>query len=227
VFCAPLLLNPFYSDIVVDIVFSIILQVNLSVKARKTSQSRKTKETEISVSVDLDEAEPIDIDTGVPFFDHLLKAMGFHGGFSLVVKAAGDLSVDAHHLVEDTGIVLGDVFLALAGGSPSIQRFGHAVIPMDEALSEVSIDVCGRSACVYRARFPQKLVGAFDTALIREFLHALAQHAKICLHASVREGENSHHMAECLFKALGRALAGAYAPAAANRQSISTKGTIA
>jgi imidazoleglycerol-phosphate dehydratase len=196
------------------------------VKPRKQSLKRETKETDIALTLNLDEAEPVTIDTGVPFFDHLLTAMSFHGGFSLVLKAKGDLAVDAHHLVEDAGLVLGDALLALTGDKPSIQRFGHAVIPMDEALSEVSVDVCGRSACVYHAQFPQKLVGAFDTALIREFLHALSQRAKVSLHAAIREGENSHHMAECLFKALGRAIGGAYA-AAPDRPSVSTKGTLA
>jgi imidazoleglycerol-phosphate dehydratase len=195
-------------------------------KPRKHSLKRETKETNISLTVSLDEAEPVAIDTGVPFFDHLLTAMSFHGGFSLSLKATGDLSVDAHHLVEDSGLVLGDAFLALTSAEPGITRFGHAVIPMDEALSEVSVDVCGRPACVYRAEFPQPLVGTFDTSLIREFLLALAQRAKISLHAAVREGENSHHMAECLFKALGKALAAAYAPGH-GRASVSTKGTIA
>ncbi len=195
-------------------------------KPRKHSLKRETKETNISLTVSLDEAEPVAIDTGVPFFDHLLTAMSFHGGFSLSLKATGDLSVDAHHLVEDSGLVLGDALLALTAAEPGITRFGHAVIPMDEALSEVSVDVCGRPACVYRAEFPQPLVGAFDTSLLREFLLALAQRAKISLHAAVREGENSHHMAECLFKALGKALAAAYAPGH-GRASVSTKGTIA
>jgi imidazoleglycerol-phosphate dehydratase len=198
----------------------------MSAKPRQHSLKRETKETNISLTLSLDEAEPVAIDTGVPFFDHLLTAMSFHGGFGLELKAKGDLSVDAHHLVEDTGLVLGDAFLALTGDKPAVTRFGHAVIPMDEALSEVSVDVCGRAACVYRADYPQKLVGAFDTALIREFLLALAQRAKISLHAAVREGENSHHMAESLFKALGKALAAAYAPAP-GRGSVSTKGTIA
>lgn len=195
-------------------------------KPRRHSLKRETKETNISLTVGLDEAEPIEIDTGVPFFDHLLTAMSFHGGFSLSLKAKGDLSVDAHHLVEDSGLVLGDALSALTASDPAIRRFGHAVIPMDEALSEVSVDVCGRPACVYRAEFPQPLVGAFDTSLIREFLLALTQRAKISLHAAVREGANSHHMAECLFKALGKALAAAFVPAP-ERGSISTKGTIA
>ena len=195
-------------------------------KPRRYSLTRETKETSIALTLCLDEAEPVEIDTGVPFFDHLLTAMSFHGGFGLSLRAKGDLSVDAHHLVEDTGLVLGDAFLALTAAEPSVKRFGHTVIPMDEALSEVSVDVCGRSACVFRAEFPQPLVGSFDTALIREFLLALAQRAKISLHAAVREGENSHHMAESLFKALGKALAEAYARAP-GRESISTKGTIA
>jgi imidazoleglycerol-phosphate dehydratase len=198
-----------------------------TVKPRTTSLSRKTKETDITLALSLDDREPIAIDTGVPFVDHMLTAMSFHGGFSLTVKASGDLSVDAHHLVEDLGLVLGDALFALTGDKPAIARFGHAIVPMDEALAETVIDVCGRATCVFRAAFPQKLIGTFDPALIREFLNALAGRAKISLHAVLREGENSHHMAEALFKSLGIALARAYAPADRARGTVSTKGTLA
>jgi imidazoleglycerol phosphate dehydratase HisB len=197
------------------------------VKARKAALKRTTKETDIALSLALDQPDPVDIDTGVPFFDHMLTAMSFHGGFSLHVRAAGDLSVDAHHLVEDLGIVLGDALLEAAGPDPAIKRFGHAVVPMDEALAETVIDVCGRSTCVFRAVFPQFLIGTFDPSLIREFFQALSQRAKISLHATVREGENSHHMAEALFKSLGLALGAAYAPASGPRRTVSTKGTLA
>jgi imidazoleglycerol phosphate dehydratase HisB len=197
------------------------------VQPRKAALKRTTKETDISLSLSLDETDPVAVDTGVPFFDHMLTAMSFHGGFSLKVTASGDLSVDAHHLVEDLGIVLGDALLQAAGPEPSVKRFSHAVVPMDEALAETVIDVCGRSTCVYRADFPQKLIGTFDPALIREFFQALSQRAKISLHATVREGENSHHMAEALFKSLGLALAAAYTHVPGPRRTVSTKGTLA
>ncbi|RPJ07647.1 MAG: imidazoleglycerol-phosphate dehydratase HisB [Spirochaetaceae bacterium] len=191
---------------------------------RKAQTKRETKETQISVELAFDSAEPVSVQTPVPFFNHLLTSMAFHGGFSLVIKATGDVEVDAHHLVEDTGLVLGDVLFLVSSGSDSLKRFGHSVIPMDEALSEVSIDVCGRSYCGLEASFPQQLVGAFDTALLREFFTALAQRAKISLHVQVRRGENSHHMAESLFKALGKTLAAAYQEGTG--KGISTKGVI-
>jgi imidazoleglycerol-phosphate dehydratase len=197
------------------------------VNIRKTSLKRETKETTISCTLDLDASTPIDIETSVPFFNHLLHAMSFHGNFSLVIRATGDVDIDAHHLLEDCGLVIGDALASFALDSASLARFGHAVIPMDEALSEVAIDICGRSTCSYRADFPQKLVGNFDTSLLREFLNALAGRAKISLHAVIHAGENSHHMAESLFKALGKAIAGAYRISGERKAGMSTKGTLA
>jgi imidazoleglycerol-phosphate dehydratase len=190
---------------------------------RTTALTRRTKETDISVTLNPDSyAEGGVISTGVGFFDHILTAFSFHGGMSLAVKASGDLQVDAHHVVEDTGLVVGDALAQILAKGP-VRRFGHAVIPMDEALSEVSVDVSGRPCLVYRASFPQPKVGDFDLCLLREFLMAFSSRARISLHAETRYGENSHHMAEALFKALGKAVASAYIPADG---TLSTKGSI-
>jgi imidazoleglycerol-phosphate dehydratase len=185
--------------------------------------TRRTKETDITVGMDPDtRGEGSGISTGVGFFDHLLTAFSFHGGIGLSVMASGDLSIDAHHVVEDTGLLMGDAFLQVLSNGP-VRRFGHAVIPMDEALSEVSVDVSGRPFLGYRAVFPQPKVGNFDLSLLREFLMAFSSRARISLHAETRYGENSHHMAEALFKALGKAVSSAYRPADA---TLSTKGSI-
>jgi imidazoleglycerol-phosphate dehydratase len=197
------------------------------VAARKAEFTRKTKETEIHVELVMEAEAPIAVQTGVPFFDHLLESMAFHGGFGLTVRGKGDLEVDEHHLVEDTGIVLGEALGVLLERSGPIARFGHAVIPMDEALAEVALDVGGRSCLVYRAEFPQPRVGRFELALLQEFLQALARRGRLTLHTVLRHGGNSHHMAEALFKALGVALSLAYGPASRPAKGMSTKGTTA
>jgi imidazoleglycerol-phosphate dehydratase len=179
--------------------------------ARTAAVQRKTRETDISLTLDLD-GTGASVETGVGFFDHLLTSMAFHGRFRLELRAQGDLAVDAHHLVEDTGLVLGQALAELLAGAGAVARFAHAVIPMDEALAEVAIDVCGRPTLAWRALFPQSWVGTFDVSLLREFFAALASQARISIHAETRAGENSHHMAEALFKALGRALQQAYRP---------------
>jgi imidazoleglycerol-phosphate dehydratase len=178
------------------------------------------------------EPSAIEVDTGVPFFDHLLHAMAFHGRMGLSVAARGDLEVDQHHLVEDTGLVLGEALRRIVEGHGAVERFGHAVIPMDDALAEVALDIGGRPYLELSAVFPQERVGTFPVALIREFLRALAFRSGMNVHAAVRYGENSHHMAEALFKALGVALGRALAPRRGPRGEstggdMSTKGTIA
>ncbi len=175
---------------------------------------RETKETKIELTMDLGKALSPVLNSGIPFFDHMLNAMAFHGGFYLEVKATGDLEVDDHHLVEDLGLVLGDAFRQAREKNPSIHRYGHSIIPMDEALSEVVIDACNRPYWVIQAEFPQTHAGKFDLALVREFLIALTNRGGINLHAHCRYGTNSHHMVESLFKALGRALSMAHAPKA-------------
>ncbi len=187
---------------------------------------RQTKETQIRLSLDLDRKDAPKISTGVPFFDHMLTAFSFHGGFYLEVVATGDLEVDAHHLVEDTGLVLGDAFKKVQELRGGVLRYGHSIIPMDEALSEVVIDACGRPFWVFTAAFPQTHAGDFDLSLIREFLIAFTNRAQVNLHAHCRYGANGHHMAESLFKALGKALAQAYTSKDGGSASMSTKGVI-
>ncbi len=189
---------------------------------RAATVSRKTRETDITMTIDLDAAGGT-IRTGVPFLDHMLASMAFHGRFHLGVTASGDLAVDAHHLVEDVGLVLGQALSEILARAGKVARFGHAVIPMDEALAEVTIDVCGRPTLVLATSFPRQWAGDFDLSLIREFLGGLAAQARIALHAETRRGENGHHMAEALFKALGKALAQAYASAGGE---MSSKGSI-
>jgi imidazoleglycerol-phosphate dehydratase len=193
------------------------------VPSRKVQIARKTRETDITLTLDPDGAVAGVIRTGLPFLDHLLTAMSFHGRLGLVVEGSGDLEVDAHHMVEDTGLVLGQALADILEKTGHVARFGHAVIPMDEALAEVTIDVCGRPTLSWQPAFPQPMAGTFDLSLLREFFTALAAQARICLHIEIRRGENSHHMAEASFKALGKALQQAYA---ASSQEMSSKGRI-
>ena len=172
---------------------------------------RKTKETDITISLDVEQEGVISITTGLPFFDHILTSMAFHGGFALNIKASGDIEVDPHHLVEDTGLVFGECLKKMLDEGIHIHRYGHSVIPMDDALSEVTIDACGRPYLDFRAVFPQARSGDFDMWLIREFLLALANRAGMNIHASCRYGDNSHHMSESLFKALGIAIKESFA----------------
>jgi imidazoleglycerol-phosphate dehydratase len=190
--------------------------------------SRTTNETTISLSFAYraKNRDEVRIDTGLPFFDHMLTAMAFHGGFGLSLKARGDIAVDYHHLVEDTGLVLGEAFHKLLEQNGAVRRFGHAVIPMDDALSEAVIDAAERPCCVYLAKFPQEFCGNFPVALFKEFFSAFVQRARINAHLLCRYGENSHHMAEALFKAFGKALSAAYAPRDGSREDMSTKGAL-
>jgi len=193
-------------------------------KARKTEYSRKTGETDITLELDLDGGRQISVDTGVPFFDHLLHAMAFHGHFGFKLRGRGDIDVDAHHLVEDTGIVVGAALNRLLEEHGPVRRYAQAAIPMDEALSEVVIDVSGRPYLVFTGTFPQERIGSFQAILLREFLKGLTGRGRMAIHAHLRYGNNSHHMAEALFKALGAALSRAYAPAPSG--GMSTKGTL-
>jgi imidazoleglycerol-phosphate dehydratase len=189
----------------------------------KTAFARRTKETDISIELCFGGSKDIDISTSVPFLDHMLNGMAFHGGFGLKIKATGDKEVDFHHTVEDTGLALGEALHKAFKELKTVKRYGHSVIPMDDAISEVTIDVSGRPALKFIADFPQSWVGNFDINLIKEFLIALSNKANICLHACIRYGENSHHMAESLFKALGKAINEAYKE---EKEILSTKGTI-
>jgi imidazoleglycerol-phosphate dehydratase len=192
---------------------------------RQAQIKRTTKETDISVILDLDNSNAPEISTTVPFFDHILYSMAFHGGFFLKIDASGDIEVDPHHLVEDTGLVLGDAFKTAASKGSALARFGHFTTPMDESLSEATVDASGRPYLVYRADYPQPNAGTFDIFLVKEFLKAFTDRGGITLHAECRYGENSHHMVESLFKAVGRALGQAYRTAEKNK-ILSTKGTL-
>ena len=192
---------------------------------RKAEIARKTRETDIKITIDLDSRVEPQIHTSLPFLNHILYSMAFHGGFYLKIDASGDIEVDPHHLIEDTGLVLGSAFSEAASKGPSIARFGHYIIPMDDSLSEVTVDASGRPYLVYRADYPQPNAGTFDIFLLKDFLKAFSDRGGITLHAECRYGENSHHMAESLFKALGKALGQAYKPAE-NNEIRSTKGLL-
>lgn len=191
---------------------------------RKVEINRKTKETDISLILDIDGGS-IHISTGLPFFDHMLTAMTFHGDIGITLKAKGDMEVDPHHLVEDTGLVLGAALKKTVDTYGAVKRFSHTVIPMDEALSEITLDVCGRPCLVYHADYPQNYSGQFQMALLREFFIALSNSAGMALHANCRYGDNSHHMIESLFKALGKAVKLSYS-LTSTEKIMSTKGKL-
>jgi len=173
---------------------------------RQAEVVRKTNETDIELTVNLDGSGRAEIDTGVGFFDHMLAHVARHGLFDLTVVAKGDLEVDEHHTIEDVGICLGKAFLKALGNAKGIARFGHAVVPMDEALAEVAVDMSGRPFLVFEAELKGRRVGAFDAELTEEFLQAFAVHSRTTLHVLLRSGSNVHHCVEALFKAFGRAL---------------------
>ena len=174
--------------------------------ARQATINRQTGETNITVTLDLDGSGRCDIATGVPFFDHMLNAFGRHGLFDLTVRATGDVEVDAHHTVEDTGIVLGQAFAEALGDKAGITRFADAVIPMDETLVQAAVDISGRGQAYCDLPLPTERVGAFDTELAVEFFYAFARDAALTLHVRELAGENSHHIIEAAFKACGRAM---------------------
>lgn len=167
---------------------------------------RKTKETQIELEFSIDGQGLVDLQTGVHFLDHMLTLFSVHGLFDLKIRASGDLEVDAHHTVEDIGICLGDALAAALGDRKSIRRYGHAVIPMDEACASATLDLSNRPYLVYQVPTLASRVGQFETELVPEFLRAFCQHGGITLHVQVAYGANTHHMIEAVFKALGRAL---------------------
>jgi len=187
---------------------------------------RETKETQIQLSLTREGGKNIEVNTGIPFMDHLLTAFAFHGGFDLGIQAAGDIDVDPHHLVEDLGLVLGEAFHKVFETQGPVSRYGNSLLSMDDALCEAVIDVCERPYLVYRAEFPQPFIGNFSVALLKEFFYAFSHRARINIHLWVRYGENSHHIAECLLKTFGKALAQAYKPVESSRGDLSTKGAI-
>lgn len=179
---------------------------NAQTPVREATVSRDTLETQITVSVCLDGTGKAEFDTGLPFLEHMLDQVARHGMVDLNIKANGDLHIDAHHTVEDIGITLGQALAKTVGDRRGILRYGHAYVPLDEALSRVVIDFSGRPSLHYDVPFTRASVGDFDVDLFAEFFHGLVNHAHLTLHIDNLKGENSHHQAETVFKAFGRAL---------------------
>lgn len=195
--------------------------------ARTAEVVRNTKETQITVRVDLDGSGVFDVETGVGFFDHMLDSFARHGGIDLYVRTKGDLHIDAHHTVEDTGIVLGQAIHKALDGFKGIRRFGHAYVPMDETLTRCAIDLSNRAYLVWKVAFKTPKIGEFDTELFKEFHHAFAMNCGACVHLETLYGDNSHHIAESGFKALARALRAAVElDPKTHGQAPSTKGVL-
>ncbi|MEZ3436029.1 MAG: imidazoleglycerol-phosphate dehydratase HisB [Lachnospiraceae bacterium] len=173
---------------------------------RQVTCERRTKETDIFVTLNLDGTGKTKIHTGIGFFDHMLDGMARHGLFDLTVHVDGDLHVDGHHSIEDTGIVLGQAILEAVGGKAGIKRYGYMVLPMDETLALAAVDLSGRPYFKYDAPFTSERIGEMDTELIREFFYAVSYSAKMNLHLKILDAGNNHHMAEALFKSFGKAL---------------------
>jgi imidazoleglycerol-phosphate dehydratase len=179
---------------------------------RQAKVERKTNETQIAVSLDLDGTGRTQIATGVPFLDHMLDQVGRHGSFDLDIAAKGDLHIDAHHTVEDVGITLGQAFTKALGDKKGIRRYGHAYVPLDEALSRVVVDCSGRPGIEFHIQFTRARIGEFDVDLVHEFFQGFVNHAMVTLHVDNLRGDNAHHQAETAFKAFGRALRMAVEP---------------
>lgn len=192
---------------------------------RVASVRRETNETQIQLSLNLDGSGLCDLKTGLPFFEHMLKQIARHGLIDLTIDAKGDLEIDAHHTVEDVGIVLGQALNKIVGDKKGLCRYGHAYVPLDEALSRAVVDLSGRPSLEYRVKYVRPRIGDFDVDLLKEFFQGFVNHAQVTLHLDNLRGANAHHQAETLFKAFGRALrmAVAYDPRMAG-QIPSTKG---
>ena len=186
--------------------------------------TRETKETQISIELSLDGGE-VEIDTGIGFFNHMLTSLAVHGGFGLKINAKGDLDVDCHHTIEDTGIVLGKAFSQAIGDKSGIARFGSFYVPMDEALGFCSLDISGRPFLVFDAAFPEEKIGGYDSCMTEEFMRAFAYNSGITLHLKAMYGKNSHHITEALYKALAHSLRTAVMQTPSNKP-LSTKGVL-
>ena len=194
---------------------------------RQATITRKTRETDVSVTVNLDGEGTTSIDTGVGFFDHMLDQLGRHGLIDLDVRVKGDLHIDQHHTVEDTGIALGQALRQALGDLKGVTRYADVHLPMDETLTRVALDISGRPFLVFRTEFPAEKIGAFDTQLVREFFQAFAMNAGFTLHVETLYGFNAHHIAESCFKGVARALRQAVAIDARQAGRVpSTKGTL-
>lgn len=194
---------------------------------REATIQRKTRETDIRLRLNLDGQGASSMDTGIPFFDHMLELLTAHGFFNLEIHARGDTEIDDHHTVEDLGICFGAALKQALDQKGGIRRYGFAVVPMDEALARIAIDLSGRPFLRYRVNLKSSRAGAFDVGLLREFFRALVTHAGMTLHVDLLEGEDAHHCAESIFKAFGRALDQATQPEdRLNGNPLSTKGTL-
>jgi imidazoleglycerol-phosphate dehydratase len=174
--------------------------------SRRAAVTRRTSETDISLELSLDGTGQARVETGIGFLDHMLTAFARHGLFDITLTARGDLHIDAHHTVEDTGIVLGQAFAEALGDKRGITRFGQALVPMDEALAEAAVDISGRAYLAWNAAFSREMLGDIDTQLFEEFFRAFVGNARVTLHVTSRAGSNAHHVAESCFKAAARAL---------------------
>ncbi|MFZ5622280.1 MAG: imidazoleglycerol-phosphate dehydratase HisB [Pseudomonadota bacterium] len=194
---------------------------------RQAEVRRETLETRIAIRIDLDGTGTARLGTGVPFLDHMLDQIARHGLIDLDIQAEGDLHIDAHHTVEDVGITLGQAFGKALGDKQGIRRYGHAYVPLDEALSRVVIDFSGRPGLEYHVQFPRARIGDFDVDLLREFFQGFVNHVPATLHIDALRGMNAHHIAETLFKAFGRALRMAAEPDPRMQGRVpSTKGSL-
>jgi imidazoleglycerol-phosphate dehydratase len=193
---------------------------------RKAEVTRNTNETKISVKLDLDGEGKAKIATGVPFLDHMLEQVARHGAFDVEASANGDLHIDGHHTVEDVGITLGQAFAKALGDKKGVRRYGHAYVPLDEALSRAVVDLSGRPGLEYHIEFSRARIGEFDVDLVHEFFQGFVNHAQITLHVDNLKGVNAHHQAETAFKAFARALRMAVELDARVKDIPSTKGSL-
>jgi imidazoleglycerol-phosphate dehydratase len=196
-------------------------------KERSAEVERNTKETQIRVKLNLDGKGVAQLATGLPFLEHMLEQVARHGMLDLEVNAKGDLHIDAHHTVEDIGITLGQAFVKAIGDKSGIRRFGHAYVPLDEALSRVVIDFSGRPGLTYQVKFTRALIGEFDADLVHEFFQGFVNHAQVTMHIDNLRGDNAHHQCETMFKAFARALRMAAEPDPRALGTVpSTKGSL-
>jgi imidazoleglycerol-phosphate dehydratase len=174
--------------------------------SRSATVKRTTKETDVALSLDLDGTGAAEVETGLPFFDHMLEQLGTHAGWTLSLTCTGDLNVDGHHTVEDCGLALGQALKEALGDKAEIRRFASIVVPLDEAAVEVALDLAGRTFVVYEVPVPAETIGTFDTGLVEDFVRAFAQAAELTVHVELKHGRSPHHVCEATFKALAKAL---------------------